>query len=346
MMVINQGDGVKRFFSVIGLALGVGLLSTPTFAAKTYTLRWAHYLPQGEFLEVEEEFVKRVEERTNGAVRFRIAYSSALGGGSEVLQLVSRGAVDMAAIVPGYYPDQLKYWKASQIPLVFQDPKQAQSIMQTSVEEFPEFTKEMDGLRIKFLFQQALGSYYLTGNDENCDVLAGVKGKKIRAFGSDIPKMVSAAGGTPITIPVIEIYEAIQRGALDYSFLNLGNVVTNRVHEAGKYTCGPLMTMGGHLTVIAKRSWDRLPEEYQQIITEEALKAQQQYPDWLEKSDKKMIETIRASGAVVKPFDQAELDAWKKQTPDMLQDWVDEMKKFGEGDSAQRIADRWRELAQ
>src|SRR5690606_2220888 len=91
MMVINQVDGVRRIFSVIGLALGVGLLSTPTFAAKTYTLRWAHCLPQGEFLEVEEEFVKRVEERTKGAVRFRIAYSSALGGGSEVLQLVSRG---------------------------------------------------------------------------------------------------------------------------------------------------------------------------------------------------------------------------------------------------------------
>jgi len=337
---------VKKLFTTIGLALGVGLLSSQAVAAKTYTIRWAHYLPQGEFLEVEEAFAKRVEERTNGAVRFRIAYSSALGGGSEILQLVSRGAVDMAAIVPGYYPDQLKYWKASQIPLVFDNPGQAQSVMQTSVEEFPEFTKEMDGLRVKFLFQQALGSYYLTGKEENCDVLAGVKGKKIRAFGSDIPKMVTAAGATPITIPVIEIFEAIQRGALDYSFLNLGNVVTNRVHEAGKYTCGPLMTMGGHLTVMAKRTWDRLPEEYQQIILEEARVAQEQYPEWLEKSDQKMIAAIRDSGAVVKPFDEAELDTWKEQTPDMLQDWVNEMNKFGEGDSAQRIADRWRELTQ
>lgn len=337
---------MKRIFSSIGLALAVGFSSTPAMADKTYTIRWAHYLPQGEFLEVEEAFAKRVEERTNGAVRFRIAYSSALGGGSEVMQLVSRGAVDMAAIVPGYYPDQLKYWKASQIPLVFGDPAEAQQVMQTSVEEFPEFTQEMDGLNIKFLFQQALGSYYLTGNDENCDVLDGVKGKKIRAFGSDIPKMVVAGGGTPITIPVIEIFEAIQRGVLDYSFLNLGNVVTNRVHEAGKYTCGPLMTMGGHLTVMAKRTWDRLPEEYQEIILEEARTAQEQYPAWLEESDQKMIAAIRDTGAVVKPFDDDDLETWKEQTPDMLQDWVDELDKSGQGESAARIAARWRELTQ
>ncbi|MEI2414558.1 C4-dicarboxylate TRAP transporter substrate-binding protein [Orrella sp. JC864] len=339
---------MKKTLIAIGTAamLGMSLVPAAAMAQQKFNLRWAHYLPKGEFLEVEEEFARRVSERTDGAVKFSIAYSGALGGGNEVLQLVGRGGVDMAAIVPGYYPDQLRYWKASQIPLVFDTPRQAVEIMQDSVQKFPEFTQELDKLGVQFLFQQALGSYYLTGPGENCHTLAGVSGKKVRAFGSDIPKVLTAAGATPLTIPVVEIYEALQRGALDYSFLNLGNVVSNRVHEAGKHTCGPIMTMGGHLTVIGKRTWNRLPEDYRRIILEEAAAAQARYPDWLEQSDAKMIETIKASGASVRAFDAAELEKWKAQTPDLLQAWVQDMKRSGQEESAARIAERWRELGQ
>ena len=339
---------MKKAIIGLGIAavIGMSMVSIGAVAQQKFTLRWAHYLPKGEFLEVEEAFAKRVEQRTDGAVKFRIAYSGALGGGNEVLQLVGRGAVDMAAIVPGYYPDQLRYWKASQIPMVFDSPGIAVEVMQTSVKEFPEFNQELDKLGVKFLFQQALGSYYLTGPGENCHTLAGIANKKVRAFGSDIPKVLTAAEATPLTIPVIEIYEALQRGALDYSFLNLGNVVSNRVHEAGKYTCGPIMTMGGHLTVIGKRTWDRLPENYRQIILEEAAVAQQEYPEWLDKSDAKMVETIKASGASVRAFDEADLKKWKAQTPDLLENWVQDMKKFNQEESAARIAKRWRELTQ
>lgn len=335
----------KKLAVACGAAMLASLFTVPPlYAQAEFPLRWGHYLGSGPFLEVEENFAKRVEERTNGRVTFDITYSGGLGSGNELLPLAGRGAVDVAAVVPGYYPDQLLYWKATQIPFIFDSPGEAIEVAQASVKEIPAFAEELDNMRVHFLFQQPLGSFYLTGSSPSCDTLEGIEGKKVRAFGADIPKVVSAAGAVPITIAVIEIYEALQRGTLDFSFLNLGNIVGNRLYEVGEYTCGPIMSLGGHMIVMNKGTWDRLPPDLQEIITEEAAAAQQEYISWLEKTDQEMIKEIEAAGGEVKEFQESELAKWKAATPDLLQNWVDNMVQRGEGESAEKVAELWRDM--
>lgn len=336
---------MKRML-VGGIATAMGLFAMlgSALAQAEFNLRWAHYLPNGPFLEVEESFAKRVTERTNGKVKITIAYAGALGSAYETLTLAGRGAVDFASIAPGYYPDHLAFWKASQIPFLFDSPDEAINVFQTLVKEFPAYKEEMDRLNVHFLFQQPLGSYYLSGSGENCDTLSGLAGKKIRAFGSDIPKIFAAAGATPITLTTTEIYEALQRGTLDYSNVDIGNIAALKLYQVGKYTCGPIMTFNGHLIVIGKRTWNRLPAEYQQILTEEAASAQKRYLEWLANNSERAIKAITEGGGVVKKFPDAELAKWKAATPDLLQGWVDEATKRGHGESAGKVAERWREL--
>jgi TRAP-type C4-dicarboxylate transport system substrate-binding protein len=338
--------GMKKFGLAWSAAVIAGMVAVPTAgqAQTNFTLRWAHYLASGPFLEVEEDFAKRVEERTNGRVKFQITYSGGLGSGTEVLGLAGRGGVDMAAVVPGYYPDQLLYWKTSQIPFVFDNPGEAITVMQASVKDLPVFKEELDKLRVHFLFQQPLGSYYLTGPAPNCDTTEGLAGKKVRSYGADIPKVLSAIGAVPVTVPVVELYEALQRGILDYSYLNLGNIPAYRLPEVGKYTCGPIHSAAGHMVVISKRTWDRIPEDIQKIITEEANKAQQEYVTWLEKNDEETIQAIKAMGGEVKKFQEAEMTKWKGKTPDLLQAWVDDMTQRGQGENAKKVAEAWRKM--
>src|SRR5690606_25531372 len=78
-------------------------------AQAEFTLRWGHYLPDTEYVQVEKDFAKAVEERTDGRVRIETVYSGGLGKGNEIMTLAGRGAIDMASVVPGYYPDQLLY---------------------------------------------------------------------------------------------------------------------------------------------------------------------------------------------------------------------------------------------
>jgi len=312
-------------------------------AEAEFKLRWGHYLGNSKFLVPEQNFVKAIEERTNGRVTIEIAYSGALGKGNEVLILAGRGAIDMASVVPGYYADQLRFWKAFQIPFVFDTPKQAIDVSIKSYKELPPFKAELDKLNVRFLFHQPLGEYYLTGPSPDCDTVEGLKGKKIRSFGADIPKVQSAVGAVPVTISVGDIYEGLQRGSLDYSFINAGNILATKIYEPGKYSCGPIMSIAGHLIVIGNRTWDRLPKDIQEIFIDQAAKSQAEYGPFLDAVENDAKQQIEAAGGIFKPFPAAEMAKWRKAAPDALGDWVTDMEGKGQGKEAAEVAARWRE---
>lgn len=316
-------------------------IASSALAQDEVTLRWGHYLPNSPFLEVEQTFAKKIEERTGGKVKIDITYAGGLGKGNELMTLAGRGAIDMASVVPGYYADQLLFIRAFQIPFVFDTPAEAMTLSRNSFAELPMFSEELDKFNVKFLFHQPLGQYYLTGPGENCDTLEGLKDKKIRSFGADIPKLHDAVGAVPVSIGVGDIYEALERGTLDYSFINPGNIVTNRFYEPGKYSCGPVMAITGHLITIGKRAWDKLTPETQEIFMEEAKVSQQAYLDWIDAFESKAVEDIQANGGIVKEFPEAGLAKWKETAPDLLGDWVKDMEGRGLGDEAQKVYDQW-----
>jgi TRAP-type C4-dicarboxylate transport system substrate-binding protein len=80
-------------------------------SADNVTLRWGHYLGDSPFVQPEKDFASSVTERTEGRVNVEITFAGGLGGGGEVMTLAGRGAIDMASVVPGYYTDQLLFWR-------------------------------------------------------------------------------------------------------------------------------------------------------------------------------------------------------------------------------------------
>lgn len=310
--------------------------------AQDIKLRWGHYLGNSPFLQVEKDFAKTIEKRTNGKVKIDITFAGGLGKGNELLPLAGRGAIDMASIAPGYYPDRLPFWKAYQIPFVFPNAKKAIEIVYSSYDKLPVFKQELDTANVQYLFHQPLGEYFLTGKSPDCDTVAGLKGKKIRSFGADVPKLHGAVGAVPVSVGVGAVYEALQRGSLDYSFLNAGNILSNRLYEPGKYSCGPIMTIAGHLIIIGKRAWAKLPADVQKIFLEEAGKSGKAYIEWIGTAEAKARKDAEAKGAVFKPFKAGEMAKWRKAAPDLLAGWVDAMKKLGKGKEAADVAAYWK----
>ncbi|HSF95874.1 MAG TPA: TRAP transporter substrate-binding protein DctP [Thermohalobaculum sp.] len=322
------------------------LLGAVAFAgsagAQEFKLRWGHYLPNTAFVQVEKDFAEAVKQRTGGRVEIDITFAGGLGKGNELMTLAGRGAIDMASVVPGYYPDQLLYWKAYQIPFIFETPRQAMEIAAQAYKDLPVFQEELDKYNVKFLFHQPLGSYYMTGPDENCDTVEGLAGKKIRSFGADIPKIFEAVGAVPVSVGFGDIYEAVQRGTLDYSFINRGNINAIKVYEVGKFSCGPVMSIVGHLITIGQKTWDSLPADIQAIMVEEAEKAGKAYIDDIEIAEAAAGEAMMAQGAVIKPLKDGEMAKWRAAAPDMMQSWVDGLTETGDGDRAKEVADYWR----
>lgn len=326
-------------------AVAVALLTSGWAQAEAeFKLRWGHYLGKGPFLEMEQKFARTIEKRTGGRVKIDITFAGGLGKGNETMTLAGRGAIDIAAAPPSYYGDQLLFWKAFQVPFIFTEPKQAMMVLAKSLEEFPVYKQEMDKMNVIWLFQQPLGVYFLTGPGANCDGLAGLKGKKIRSFGKDVPKAHNAIGAVPVNVRPVEVYEALQRGTIDYSFLNAGNIQQYKLYEPGKYSCGPIMAITGHNIVIGKNTWKKLPKDIQEIFIDQGKKTHAEYLAWLTDFEASAVENIKKAGGVFKQFPAAELAKWKSQAPEFLDAWVADVTKRGQGAMAKKVAARWREL--
>ncbi len=334
----------RIWYLIPAIAAGALLMASAGTQAADFNLRWGHYLGKGPFLEIEQEFARKIEARTNGRVKISITYAGGLGKGNEVLTLAGRGAIDMASAPPSYYAEQLLYWKVFQMPFIFSSPEQAMDVLAKSLKEFPVYMKEMSKMNVKWLFQQPLGVYFLTGPGASCDSIAGLKGKKIRSFGGAVPKAHAAIGAVPVNVRPVQVYEALQRGTIDYSFLNAGNIQQYKLYEPGKYSCGPIMAITGHNIVIGMRTWNKLPKDIQDIFADQAVKTHAKYLAWLNDFESQAVSNIKKAGGVVKQFPAGELSKWKAKAPDVLAGWVADMKKRGQGDMAARVAKRWREL--
>lgn len=325
-----------------GIALAVSVMANAA-TAQEFRLNYGHYLNDSAYLKVEQDFAAKVAERSGGRVAINIVYSGGLGQGNELLPLAGRGAVDLAAIVPGYYADQLPFARILQTPFVFNSPSQAIEVAQKSYKELPVFAEELQRLGVRRLFHQPLGSYFMTGKTDDCKSLDGLAGKKIRTFGADLPKMMTAVGATPVTVGTGDLYEALSRGTLDYSFLNLGNVEAFKLGEVGKFDCGPALSIAGHLVVIGERTWARLPEDIQQIFLEEAEIAQERYVDLINESEAAAAERLKADGSTIITLTAEQMAEWKAKTPDLMAEWAAGLAGQGQGDAANEVVAKWAE---
>ncbi len=325
---------------VVGLMLAGSVAAQPKFQ-----LRWGHYLADSPFVQLEKDFAKRIEERTNGQVKIDITFAEGLGKGTELLMLTARGAIDMTATAPGYNPDQLRYWRAFQTPLVFSNTKQVIEILEKVVEEFPVYREEMDKIGVVWLFQQPLGEYYMSGQNADCADISKLRGKKVRSFGADIPKMFTAVGATPVTVPPVGVYEALKTGNLDYSFINPGNIQAFKLFEVSKVHCGPVMAISGHNITISKRTWARLPADIQKIFMEEGKATQKAYMNWVTDAEAKAVAAMKAAGGQVIAMPEAEMKKLRAASPDFLAEWEKATATAtGDAETPKKVAARWRQL--
>jgi TRAP-type mannitol/chloroaromatic compound transport system substrate-binding protein len=105
--------------------------------------------------------------------------------------------------------------------------------------------------------------------NEPINSLSDLKGMKIRMGGLMAGKILQEFGGTPVSIAIAELYEALRRGTLDGAEYSIP-VYDKEFHieEITKYW----LTPGWHQTssvngiIMNKKAFDALPEKYKLIV--------------------------------------------------------------------------------
>jgi TRAP-type C4-dicarboxylate transport system substrate-binding protein len=332
---------------VVGAAfalLGTGTYSVPAKAQQELNLRFADFLPATlPQMQVDQWFADELERRSNGKIKIRIFFGSALGKPTELLKLVSEGGVQIAATSPSYFPAQLPFLApTNSLPLAYKDAPQAQKIIHTLYSETRALQEEMRQQNLHPLFWHVLDPYYLVCRTPVRN-LADLKGKKVRSYGEDVPRLLQAVGAVPVNLLPAELYESLQKGTIDCTPYSLGTAVSLKLHEVAKYvTFMSIGSPGGWPQFYNLKTWESFSPETKKLFMDVAEEAKKVELQKIVDSDAEARKTLKAAGVEFIDFpDQQKMEA---MVPDFMQEWVKKMEGLGKGAEAAAMAKRWKEL--
>ncbi len=297
---------MKKLVLAALAAASIIAVSSPALAQKA---RLGHVFAQGNAAdEASQIFARLVKERTNGEIDITVFPNSQIGGDEALGRDLSRGAVEFAFLnigsLTGLDPlldiHYLPYiaTNTQEVDKIFYNPK---GILQRTLGE----TLAKHNMVALAYFE--LDFRAVTNSKHPVRTVEDLKDLKVRVPGSaSIRSFFEAAGSQAVTMPMPNLFVALQQGTVDGQDNGASIVFNSRLFEAQKY-----MTLTNHVyamgaITVSKRFWDRLSEEQRAIVTRAAQEAAQEGIARNRAANATFIEKIKAGGVeVVTPTPEA-----------------------------------------
>lgn len=310
-------------------------------------LRLAHSFPAGwAQTKVDQWWADEIRKRSGGNIRITIMWAGAGGAPLEILRLVQTGAVDLGAVPPSYFPDDLPLSGApNALPLTFDTNEEASTVMEALVEKNAAIRNEFKKTNIWPLFFHTLNTYQPLCTKPVATV-SDFENLRIRSFGAYQPSLWKSLGAVGVNVLPAEIYEGLQRGRLDCGFYSTDLYASTKLYEVAKYLTsvgfGPQPTWP--IWVNYKKWESEYPEIVKKLFVEVSAEALQRSLKAVSEARDSSLKTMLDNGVKVVEF--TEKDKLIRQVPDFKKVWLESMKAKGLGSEAQSVLDDWNKQPQ
>ena len=336
-----DSEGVQIFNEKVGPIVGVKINSdgsaTETEAAMISS--GTQLVTQGESFEfqltcinrtiaacelINSYFIPEVEKRTDGQVEFSITSFPELGiAGGDTLRLIEDNTLEMAVVYSGYVGGDLPLLDVGNL-WGLSPSEEAHLVLTDAIhEDLVQVLKDVTG------GQPIMRHYYpnqFIFSSDPLDTLADFEGKQIRQHSAILGDLLAGLGAEGQFVAFADVYTALERGVLDAGVTGGEPGHSQRWYEVTQYLYGPIVgSVAVAYVTMSSDSWERLPEDIQQIL----LETGRDYEDLAKKTliEEWNVISVDAnveSGMIHKPFSD-EVQARMRQVAltVILPNWVE-----------------------
>lgn len=297
---------------IVAMLLAVALtFSLAGFAmadsSAEYELKVSTVLSETEVLYKSlVQFADAVKERTGGAVEVTVFANGQLGTDEDVIEqaIIGNNVADIAD--PGrlalYNPD----FGVLGAPYLLESYEEIDALLNTDTFKALCDTLPQHGLKI-LSHNWFQGTRNIISKDP-INSLEDFKNVRLRSSGSDVvTKTVEALGCTAVVCPGSEIYQYLQNKQLDAAEVSYSSMFDSSFYEEA-----PCVATTEHFYLltglVVSNSWfESLPEEYQNILIEEAEIAGKNCSDEVNAQSEVYKQKLADAGCTMTEPDQAEL---------------------------------------
>jgi len=210
-----------------------------------------------------------VDEMTDGEVTVRVRSGGELGGGPvEQYNRALDGVADLAVGLQGYTASTFPLTLLSELPGVLTEETGTETLW----ENLDLFADEYRRVELISLWSNAENVLYMRGDAVRTP--ADIAGKKIRVPSRNAGLIVESWGGSPVSMPVSDIYNAMQTGVIDGAMIDGTATGAFKLGEvADSLTYGMNTTISPFYIVMNRDSFAALSSEQQAEIKEAGRRA-------------------------------------------------------------------------
>ncbi|WP_254443400.1 DctP family TRAP transporter solute-binding subunit [Ruegeria arenilitoris] len=213
-------------------------------------------------------FESCVEGKTSGSIDVQIFPASQLGGGSEIMEGLQLGTVQMAAIHDGPISAVYKPFSVLAMPYLFDDQAMAWAVMDSEFgDALAEDMLAQTGIRNFGVADNGVRNF--TNNVKPVAEPADMEGLKMRVMTAPVwVTLVESLGASATPVPWPELPGALQQGVVDGQENGVTNIVNASLYQHQKY-----VSLDGHVF-----SWHAylMSDMFYQSLTDDEKKAVEQ----------------------------------------------------------------------
>jgi len=316
-------------------ALAAGLLCSAWAAqAQTVTLKVHHFLNAQSIQHTVmlKTWCDNIAKDSNNRLNCQIYPSMQLGGTPAQLYDQARdGVADVVWTLPGYTAGRFPSMEVFELPFMMTN---AEATSRAAWDYYEAHAKE-EFKDVKILAVHVHGPGNIFTAKKQIKTLADIKGLKLRAPTRLTTKLLATLGATPVGMPVPQIPDALSKGTIDGAVIPYEVAPGLKIDELAKFTAEPDRSAPALYTALFvvpmnKAKYDSLPADLKAVIDKNSGREFSAFMGRTQGgNDVPGKEKLIAGGHQITVIQKAELDAWKKASSNIDEEWIADMNKRG-----------------
>jgi len=312
----------KQIFTImliLCVGLTLGFMSPVTADAGPLKLTYSNFFPPGHIQsKLAEAWCQEVEKRTNGQVVVEYFPGQTLTKARQVYDGVVEGISDVGFSVLAYTRGRFPVTAAVDLPLGYTSGTVATKVINAVYKKF--MPKEFMDTQVMYL--HAHGPGLIHTKSKPVRKMADMKGLKFRGHGTSA-LVVKALGGTPVSKPMPETYQMLQKGVVDGAVYPFEANKGWKLGEVTRY-CTADFTAAyttSFFVVMNKDKWNSISAANQKIIEQINMEWADKHGEAWDTSDAKGIVFFLNQGGEIIGLDAKEGERWRNAVAPIIEDF-------------------------
>ncbi|WP_299843312.1 TRAP transporter substrate-binding protein [uncultured Jannaschia sp.] len=293
-------------------------------AAQAQELKFANFTPPFHTINasVIETLNAAISDATGGETSVRGYHGGELGAGPvEQYVRAVQGVADMVWGLPGYTSSQFERTMLVELPDAIPLDKPGYESLWAAFDE--NLADEFPATVPLALWTSEPNIFIMKDHDIRSP--ADVEGLKLRVAGATSAEVIEALGGTPVQMPINQVYNALQTGLIDGVVTGASTLNDFKLDEvANSYTLGANLGRLSFYTVMNQGAYDSLSDEARAALDEVAGPNLSQIAEeaWDAQAEDAMSKARESGDNTVIDLSEEEAQAFSDAVADVVDTYV------------------------